>query len=82
MIQTILQILILTVNGINLVAFGLDKLVSKKRGTESQNQALLLASLDLWSFSKQLSGINTKNQIVLFIFAVLSISLLWYLLHR
>jgi uncharacterized membrane protein YsdA (DUF1294 family) len=42
MIQAILQILMLAANGISLVAFGIDKLNSKKRGTRIPESRLLL----------------------------------------
>lgn len=41
MIQTIIQILMLTVNIISLVAFGMDKLNSKKRGYRIPESNLL-----------------------------------------
>ena len=44
MIQTILQIFLLTVNVISLVSFGIDKFNSKKRGYRiSESRLLLLA---------------------------------------
>ena len=42
MIQTILQIVTLAVNGISLVAFGIDKLNSKKRVNRIPESRLLL----------------------------------------
>ena len=42
MIQTILQILILTANIVSLVAFGIDKTNSKKRGYRIPETNLLL----------------------------------------
>ncbi len=42
MIQTILQILLLTVNIISLVAFGIDKFNSMKRGYRIPESRLLL----------------------------------------
>jgi uncharacterized membrane protein YsdA (DUF1294 family) len=44
MIQTILQILLLTANIISLVAFGIDKFNSIKRGYRIQESKLLLFS--------------------------------------
>jgi len=41
MIQTIIQMLMLTVNIISLVAFGIDKLNSKKRGYRIRESNLL-----------------------------------------
>ena len=84
MIQTILQILILTVNGISLVAFGIDKLNSKKRGYRIPESKLLL--LAFFGPFGALAGIlffkhkTSKIKFILVpIFAILqALLLLWY----
>ena len=45
MIQSILQVLIITANVVNLVAFGVDKFNSKKRGYRIPESRLLLLAL-------------------------------------
>lgn len=45
MIQTILQVLIITANAISLVAFGVDKLNSKRNRSRIPDSKLLLLAL-------------------------------------
>jgi len=84
MIETILQILILTVNGINLVAFGLDKLASKKRGYRiPESKLLLLAFFGPFGALAGMLFFRHKTRKIKFvlvpIFAILqALLLLWY----
>ena len=86
MIQTILQILALTVNAISLVAFGIDKLNSKRRGYRiPESRLLLLAFFGPFGALAGMLLFRHKTRKIKFlivpIFAILQALIwLWYIL--